>query len=310
MWQLTLDHSDVIATQSRQTRDQFRRRFTIPADAIELVSHHALDLHEYRLPGAPGEPVANTGVRNILVLGNQFHHKRLSYTANALADAFPDRTIVAMGPDYHGARGIAGPMDPAPLSGSPNLRIVEVGVLAEGEIGAEYEAAEIVVFPSHAEGFGFPLLHALAARRPVLVRRLPVFEELWQTIGYNPNLHFFDSTSDLIEHLQTPPRWQPHAEEGADNGAHRTAREIRDAMLLALERVEYRCIVRRLRAVQLSGMLLRQNEIPPPSDTGAALAARYIALKVERIMLRLLQVRSIYASARLFFRGWKKARRK
>jgi hypothetical protein len=154
------------------------------------------------------------------------------------------------------------------------------------------------------------LLHALAARRPVFVRHLPVFEELWQATGYNPNLHFFDSTADLIERLRAPPGWQPHAEEGAGNGSLRSAREIRDALLRALERVDYGRIVRRLRAVQLSAMLLRQNEIPPPSDTRPALAARFVALKVERIMLRLLQVRSIYASARLFFRGWKMARRK
>jgi hypothetical protein len=308
MWQLTIDHAEIIATQSRQTRDQFRRRFTIPADAIELVSYHALDLNEYHLPGAPGEGAQISVDGNVLVLGNHFHHKRLSHTANALADAFPDRTIVAMGPDYHGARGIAGPMDPAPLSGAANLRIVEVGALAEEDIGTEYQAAQIVVFPSHAEGFGFPLFHALAARRPVFVRRLPVFEELRQATGDNPNIHFFDSTTDLIERLQTPPCWEPHADEEAGNGAVRSAREIRNSLLLALERVDYGRIVRRLRAVQLSGMLLRQNELPPPSDTKAALAARYVALKVERIMLRLLQVRSIYASARLFFRGWKKAR--
>jgi len=310
MWQLTIDHADVIATQSRQTRDQFRRRFAVPAGAIELVSHHSLDLREYRLPGAPGEPAPDAGEGRILVLGNHFHHKRLSHTANALADAFVDRTIVAMGPDHHGARGVAGPMDPERFTELPNLRIVEVGALAEADIGAEYEAAQVVVFPSHAEGFGFPLLHALAARRPVFVRRLPVFEELRQAMGYNPNIHFFDSTSDLIERLQTPPGWQPHSEDGKGNGALRSACEIRDALRLALERVDYDNIVRRLRAVQLSGMLLRENEMRPPSDTKAALAARHIALKVERIMLRLLRIRTVYASARLFFRGWRMAVRK
>jgi GT2 family glycosyltransferase/glycosyltransferase involved in cell wall biosynthesis len=300
MWQLALDQADVIAFQSCQTSAQFRRRFELPAHTTLLISHHGLDIGEYALPGVNGD----TGEPGrILVLGNHFHHKYLNHTANTLAASFPDRTIVAMGPDFHGARRIAGPLDPAPLAAAPNLCIVEVGAMSQAEIGAEYQAAEIVVFPSHAEGFGFPVLHALAARRPIFVRRLPVFEEIWEATNRNPNLHFFDSTTDLIARLQTPPPWQPNPFPSPGNGAERSARQIRDALLQALDRVEYARIVRRIRAVQLASAVAHQNAMPPPSDTKAAQAARYVSLKVERIVLRILRVRAFYAPARMFFRG-------
>ena len=50
-----------------------------------------------------------------------------------------------------------------------------------------YEHCRGVFVPSHAEGFGLPLLEAAIARRPVLARDLPVFRE--QRL---PNVLFFD----------------------------------------------------------------------------------------------------------------------
>jgi GT2 family glycosyltransferase len=299
IWQLALEHADVIATQSRQTRDQFRRRFAIPADAIELVSPHSLDIAEYRLGAAP--PAAGCGT-SILVLGNHFHHKDLHRTANALAAAFPDRSITAMGPNHDGANRSAGPMDQVPLAAAANLRIVETGALAEQDVGAEYQAASVIVFPSHAEGFGFGVLHALAAERPVFVRRLPVFTEIWHATGQNPNLRGYDCTSDLIACLQSPPAWQPHAVPPPGNGAARNAGEIRDALLQAMSRVDYHRIVRRIRAVQLAAAIVQQNELPVLSDGKAAAAARFLAMKVEIAALRVLRVRGVYASARALFR--------
>jgi GT2 family glycosyltransferase/glycosyltransferase involved in cell wall biosynthesis len=300
IWQLAIDHADVFATQSRQTSAQFRQRFELPPHAIELVCPHGLDIGEYRLPCATGGAIEPG---RILVLGNHFHHKYLSRTANLLAASFPDRIIVAMGPDHRGASRIAGPLDPAPLAAADNLHIVEVGALSQAEIGAQYRAAEVVVFPSHAEGFGFPVLHALAAERPVFVRRLPVFEEIWEATNRNPNLHFFESTTDLVARLQIPPPWQPNPFPAPGNGAERSARQIRDALLQALDQVDYARIVRRIRAVQLASALARQNAMPPPSDTKAAHAARFVSLIVERITLRILGVPAFYAPARVFFHG-------
>jgi hypothetical protein len=61
--------------------------------------------------------------------------------------------------------------------------------------------------------------------------------------------------------------------------------------------------------VQLASSLAQQNSLPPPSDTKAALAARHLALKVERLALRLLRIQGLYVTIRLllrpFRRGWK-----
>jgi GT2 family glycosyltransferase len=304
IWQLTLDHADLIAVQSAQTLSQLQRRFHIPPDALTLLCPHGLDLDEYRLPGASGGPPPGAG--RILVLGNHFHHKYLHPTANALAAALPDRVVVAMGPDRRGADRIADPGAPVPFIDAPNLHIVEVGSRTDAEIGAEYHAAEIVVFPSHAEGFGFPLLHALAACRPVFVRRLPVFEEIRGALGDTANVHFYATTDELIARLRDPPRWVPSTPP-AGNGAARAARDLHGALRQALSQVSYTRIVRRIRAVQMVSALAAQNAPPPPSDTKAAAAARYLALRVERAALRLLQSRTLYTAARM---AWRSVRRR
>jgi GT2 family glycosyltransferase len=408
IWQFAMDHADVIAAQSEQTRAQLAARLRLPGHAIVIVAPHSRDLADYLLPVEPpvhasgepqiqlpveppvhasgepkiqaqGGPASATG-RTILVIGNHFHHKYLSQTANALASAWPQREIVAMGlgraPDrvqdrpagrtgsrpggraqgrangeaQGRAEGRAAhdPTQPPPLASLPNLTPLPVGDLSDGQIGAHYAACDVVVFPSHAEGFGFPVLNALAASRPVFLRRLPVFVELWETLGRTANIHFYDTTAELVAALGDPPAWiaEPafppastaHAlpvgvthgsrdmspdgsaaqsPNGAamvmrPNGAAMGARRIRTALEAAIEAADYGRIVCRIRAMQLASDLSDSGRPAPPS-TQVAEAAQFVALGVERVARHALSVRPIYHGARLMFRtarlGWRAVRR-
>jgi glycosyltransferase involved in cell wall biosynthesis len=50
--------------------------------------------------------------------------------------------------------------------------------LGDRELAAYLAGARALLFPSHAEGFGLPLLEAMSAGVPVIASKLPVFEEL------------------------------------------------------------------------------------------------------------------------------------
>jgi GT2 family glycosyltransferase len=308
IWQFALDHADLIATQSAQTAHQLQNRFVIPDRAISLVSHHSLDLADYCLPGMEsGTPRAAGAATRILVLGNHFHHKYLSQTANALAQAFPDRQIVALGVPKPAGR-TADPLAIPALIATANLTGLPAGGLSDADIGALYEAADVVVFPSHAEGFGFPCLHALAAERPVLLRRLPVFEELWAALGHTPNIHFYETTAELVRLLAAPPAWTPLAPPLPGNGAKRSAREIKAALDLAMGRADYRRIARRIRAVQLISELSHTGNEPAVIDNAAAQAARFLAQRVEHTARRVLMVPLFYKAIRVLFRAARKLR--
>jgi GT2 family glycosyltransferase len=326
IWQFALDHADMIATQSEQTRAQLAARLSLPAHAVQVVAPHSCDLADYELPtshaaGGPQEaPQAGVaGSSAILVIGNHFHHKYLSQTANALAEAFPAREIIALGLARASARAQPDPALPPPLLALPNLKPLPVGDLSDTQIGDCYAACGAVVFPSHAEGFGFPVLNALAARRPVFLRRLPVFLQLWEALGCTANMHFYDATPDLLASLASPPKWitglpgavRPPAE--ATLGAALGATRIRDGMAAALATADHGRVVRRIRAMQLASDLSESGRPAAINASPAAEVAQFFAYKVERVARRALSVGPVYHGARLMFRtarlGWRALRR-
>ena len=249
LWQLTLEHADVFATISDLTADQYRRRFTLDEGVTTMRSLLSLDLADYVTP-ADGVPPATPGY--VFVVGNHYWHKDVAVAAEALALADPDRTVVVVA----GAHDLVGPPSdsgryaPRAMAALPNLIRLAAGHLSDAQIGAAYANASVVVFPSHYEGFGLPLLNALAAERPVFVRPLPVFEEINLALGGEGNLHVFQTIQDLVDQLRTLPVWNPQrASPGRPGDSVRVTNDVRDALTAALSKVSYERIVRRLRAL-------------------------------------------------------------
>jgi GT2 family glycosyltransferase len=310
IWQFALAQGDFVVAPSGQSMQQIANRFEIPERVTQVTSLLSLDLNDYQLNGsasAARKPSVKRGT--LLVIGNHFPHKYLVPTANALADAFVDRKVVALGQNKPSVNIPFNPYGLPSLSSAVNLVGIEVGHYSDAEFAAFYLEAEAVVFPSHYEGFGYPLLNALAARRPVFVRRLPVFEELWEGLAYNPNIHFYETTADLVEQLRVIPSWQePATTPRADNGTARSAREIRAGLETAIAKANYQTIVERVRTVQfmteMSPGLSSPTIMPSPSysTTASDKAAYYLAVRVEWLARRLFRVGFFFAASRIAFR--------
>ena len=60
--------------------------------------------------------------------------------------------------------------------------VVEAGGCSDAELAAHLSNASALLFPSLAEGYGLPLVEALAAGVPVIASHLPVFREIGQGI--------------------------------------------------------------------------------------------------------------------------------
>ena len=107
-------------------------------------------------------------------------------------------------------------------------------------------AARIVVYPSLYEGFGFPILEALAHRRPILVRDLPPYREIAAGLPEAANIHTYADEADLVARLRDPPGWhETHVERPVRtwNDATRDLRDVLDAALAGTDRAR---IVRRI----------------------------------------------------------------
>jgi GT2 family glycosyltransferase/glycosyltransferase involved in cell wall biosynthesis len=310
IWQFTLEHADLITTISQFTADQLERRFRYGPGVLRRTAMLSLDTADYGLTEAAGAPAGQPGALPaagyILVTGNAYPHKHVAPTANALSRQFPDRLIVALGM----VKAASGDEQTNPLLPDQTLRAaanvtdIAVGALSPGAMSSLYAGAGVIIFPSHYEGFGIPVLNALAARKPVFVRRTPVFEELWQGLSRTQNIHFYETTDDLADLLRTPPPWIDEAPVASAGGADRSAREIRQAIEQSLANADYGRIVSRLRAVQLVNDVAAGGR--DEGRTNAALLARDLGHKVEKIAERVLTTPVVLQTSRRLAR-WVRA---
>jgi glycosyltransferase involved in cell wall biosynthesis len=56
--------------------------------------------------------------------------------------------------------------------------VVELNHCSDEELGAHLASARALLFPSHAEGYGLPLIEALRLKVPVIASDLPIFKEI------------------------------------------------------------------------------------------------------------------------------------
>ncbi len=311
LWAYALEHSDFVVASSEMTAAQLERRFTYGPGVLRAQSLHSMDLADYRTAPAPAEDLpAAPGF--IFVVGNHYWHKDVASTANALAAAYPDRKIVVLaGRDearrtQPASRVDEGRYAPRGLDLADNIVRVPAGEQSDADIAALYAHASAVVFPSHYEGFGMPILDALAARRPVFARPLPTTQEIWRALGGDANLHLFATTSELVEALETPPDWnEAGASRGCVNDASRIADDILRAVEAALGGADYGRIVRRLRALHaghdLAGSLMvGVPEAAPTTPIG--FLARRAGRQIERNVARLLALPGVYRGLRRMWR--------
>lgn len=180
-WRLMAEMSDMLFFISSFSRDRFCFRFPVAHDMPLVVTHLSLAPHEINA-GAPGPAPSN--LPYLLVFGNDYDHKDTNTTVGSLADAFPFLDIVAIGK----ASG-----------NNARVKVVASGRVDAGEISALEAHAAAVVFPSYYEGFGLPVVQALAHGRTVIVRRSPLWEEIAGLIDLPGRLVPYDDEVSLIE---------------------------------------------------------------------------------------------------------------
>lgn len=95
--------------------------------------------------------------------------------------------------------------------------------LSEKELAAVYHRAALVLLPSEAEGFGLPVIEALACGAPVLASDLPVLREVGGTAAeYAPtaNVDAWVAGAQrlLTENRDDPAAWEARRERGRQQG--------------------------------------------------------------------------------------------
>ena len=211
-WQFLADHADAFLFDSHFTRQRFVERFPSAGSVPGRVTHLSFDPTEYARTDVSS---TSGGDEFILVIGNNLDHKDVRHTVEALASAFPFRHIRALGP-----ADVVSPFVTAQRSGG----------LPELEMHRLYASAQFVVFPSFYEGFGFPILTALAYGRTVLARRSALLEEVAAQCDCRGRLVVFDRREELVELIGRLVHGEPVPEHplglGLANGRPKTWRDV------------------------------------------------------------------------------------
>ncbi len=146
------------------------------------VTYLGVDLDVFR-PGVSdaqmGELLARYGVRQpyVLYVGKLDPRKNLPLLIrafDAIASAFPEHQLIVAGNpgwDYQEIYDAA-----ARVSCRERVRLV--GFVREPDLPAMYAGADLFVYPSSYEGFGFPVLEAMACGTPVITSNVSSLPEV------------------------------------------------------------------------------------------------------------------------------------
>lgn len=181
--------SDAVIVPSQATADELVR-VAAAAPASLHVAHHGVDAAIFHTPADAARARARVGLglpagqQYIAFLGTLEPRKNLSALVRGYVEACvgrpnPPALVLAGGPGWDAGLDDAIAAVPAPLA------VVRPGYLPIENLAGYLGGAVLVAYPSLGEGFGLPLLEAMACRAPALTtRRLALPEVGGDAVAY------------------------------------------------------------------------------------------------------------------------------
>jgi glycosyltransferase involved in cell wall biosynthesis len=156
--------ADAILAVSAFTRSQVIELLGVPPARVHVVHH---GIRKLPLPERARQPV-------ILSVGAIQKRKNTARLVEAFEAVDPDWTLVLAGSCGYGAAGILARIDASPA----RRRIQVTGYVSPADLASWYATAAIFAFPSLDEGFGMPVLEAMAAGVPVVTSNRSALPEV------------------------------------------------------------------------------------------------------------------------------------
>jgi glycosyltransferase involved in cell wall biosynthesis len=162
-----IDSTDRIITVSHSSADDIQNVFGISADRISTI-YHGIDVAKFSTPTQLSPQLAETlPSKFALYVGNIEPRKNLVELVKAFdlpeLKAIGLPLVIAGKPAWNSEESMRA------IHASPNVHYV--GYVSDSDRIALMQASEVFVFPSLYEGFGFPVLEALAAGAVVTTSR-------------------------------------------------------------------------------------------------------------------------------------------
>ncbi len=159
--------ADLIIAVSEFTRDQVVDLLGIPAARVRVI-HHGVR------PGVVGQAARACPAKIVLSVGAIQKRKNIARLVEAFEALTADWRLVLAGSYGYGADEVRERIE----SSSARARISTPGYVSDAELAGLYARAAIFAFPSLDEGFGMPVLEAMAAGVPVVTSKSSSLREV------------------------------------------------------------------------------------------------------------------------------------
>ncbi|HET9692294.1 MAG TPA: glycosyltransferase family 1 protein [Acidimicrobiales bacterium] len=200
----TRRRADRVLTFTEAAAEEVAAACGIGRDRITVV-HHGVEARPADPAGAAA--LARRGLDDrpfVLWVGSLEPRKGVGTLVAAMArlrrrgaPAAADARLVLAGPAGWLSAGLVADDDRAALGDD----LVQTGPLGEAELWATYAAATVVAVPSRHEGFGYPVVEAMAAGTPVVASDIPALAEVADGAARLVPPGDVAGWADAIEHL-------------------------------------------------------------------------------------------------------------
>jgi glycosyltransferase involved in cell wall biosynthesis len=201
--------ADALVAPSEATRDEVARHTHTPASRITVIPH-GVDHERFRPPTA--EEVQElrawlalpSGQSYVAFLGTLEPRKNVPALVRAfgrVAAGLADPPVLVLA----GGKGWDEDIDPAVAGLPETVRVLRPGFVPDGLVPALLGGAELVAYPAHGEGFGLPVLEAMACGAAVLTTdRLSLSEVGGDAVWYAKSPRDEDLAEALARLLADP----------------------------------------------------------------------------------------------------------
>lgn len=163
----SINRAQSLLAGSNTSREMFIEDYQIPPGKIE-IARHGVDTDFFKPINEVQSLRENLGIEHdepvILFAGFITPRKGLEYLAHAMPDIKPQPKLLIIGrwrsPSYR--KKVMGLFQPY------KDRVIDLGFVADQDMPGYFSLADVYVSPSLLEGFGLPIVEALACGTPVV----------------------------------------------------------------------------------------------------------------------------------------------
>jgi glycosyltransferase involved in cell wall biosynthesis len=195
-----------ILTDSEFSRGEIAAAYGIPSDRVTVAPLGASRIFSAAALSASVPLPAGVAAPFLLHVGDLHERRNLSVVVRGLLRArarleTPLLSLVLAGVD----RGVGDQLAALAADSGARDAIIRLGAVSDDTLHVLYHAAAALVYPSRYEGFGLPLVEAMASGTPVLASRAASIPEVVGESGVLLDPDEPKQWADAIVHVMTDP---------------------------------------------------------------------------------------------------------